>query len=293
MLPSFEHVGQAYELTLQARAKGAPLRLDFDSARRLLAAPMSHATGMRRLREALSARASGSAVSRMTDAEVVHTLAHGIASRRIHLYATPVRRLLVVPRAEAPVEEALGPVREAQEEEAVDDAVDVPAQVEVLLLAAKDGVPFCEECEKARLAELAEQEALAEQGAPDDVPAPAPAPAPYDAVDVPAQVAALTQASAAGVPFCAECEKARLAELAANQPDEQKEEQEQDTADTEEREEASGPASAPAPAASKLDAPAQAAVLAQAAASGAPFCEECEKARLAEQASATNGGGAS
>ncbi|MCY2987102.1 MAG: hypothetical protein NTY19_04440, partial [Planctomycetota bacterium] len=83
--------------------------------------------------------------------------------------------------------------------------------------------------------------------------------------DATAQTLALVEAAQSGVPFCEECAKLRLSQSS----------------------ERSEPPVAPVPAAppetsgppSNPDAVAQAEVLVEAAQSGAPFCEECEKQR--------------
>jgi len=124
-----------------------------------------------------------------------------------------------VPEAEAPVE---APVSISQRAEVVEEEPegfppnhDQAAQAQALQQAAISGVPFCEECERARQ-ELAEQQQLQQ---PQPAPAPAPAkkqtpvesgePGQFPAGhDQNAQAQALEASAVEGVPFCQECEKA-------------------------------------------------------------------------------------
>jgi hypothetical protein len=87
-------------------------------------------------------------------------------------------------------------------------------------------------------------------------------PATFGDGELEAQASVLRDAAAAGMPFCEECEKARLAA----------------------EQEAAQAAAADSPtddALAGLDAAAQADTMRSAAASGAPFCEECERAKAA------------
>jgi hypothetical protein len=192
----FEQVGHVYQLTFSVRSSGQPLRLGFHAARRLLAAPMGDATRMRELRSFLATRGPASVVSRMTDAEVVEQLASRIATRGLHVYAERVRREVYHAPERERVDDALPPLSMREVEEPVDDNLDVPAQVAVMQEAARDGAPFCEECEKAR---RALEEAVREPEA-------------FADTDVVAQAATMRTAAEDGTPFCAECEKARRAE---------------------------------------------------------------------------------
>jgi hypothetical protein len=237
--------GRTYELTFWPRPRATRLRLDLSEARRLLVRAMGDAVGMRELRRMLATRSSGAAVPRLSDAEVIEQLAARIAKGVLRAYAEPV-----VARTygaeEKGADEALAPWSVQEPDEApVDDRLDVEAQVAAMKNAARKGVPFCEECEKARLAAAAAK----------------PAPDPYAGTDVAAQAAVLKEAAQGGAPFCEECEKARLAAAA----------------------EAAKTTPAPDPYAG-TDVAAQAAVLKEAAQSGAPFCEEC--ARLAREKAA-------
>ena len=118
---------------------------------------------------------------------------------------------------------------------------DISAQAQTLMDAARNGIPFCEECARAAAGLLGVvQPAQAVQTALPALPA-----------EVSAQARTLMDAAKSGAPFCEEC--ARAAEAAARPM----------------------PAAAPAvpPAVS-----AQAQTLMDAARSGVPFCEECAKA---------------
>lgn len=210
MVRTFEQVGNAYEVTLRRRPGATPLRLNLHSARRLLAVPMRDPARMRRLRELLGLQSHAGQASHMTDAEVVERLATQITAHRLYVYAEPIRRATIAVAEQPQTEEALGPAPLPAAEEPVDDTLDVPAQVAVMREAAREGKPFCEECEKARLdaasaaSGKAPLPALAES-------APTPAADPYADTDVAAQAATMRSAAQDGTPFCEECEKARLA----------------------------------------------------------------------------------
>jgi hypothetical protein len=78
--------------------------------------------------------------------------------------------------------------------------LDVAAMVAVLVQAAHDGVPFCEECAKAAARrKLADPDPGLEAEVPDLALAD---------LNVAAQVAVLVKAAQDGVPFCEECAKA-------------------------------------------------------------------------------------
>jgi hypothetical protein len=105
-------------------------------------------------------------------------------------------------------------------------------------------------------------------------PAPSPAPEPAEEstlgpnIDPECQAQALKDAAEDGSPFCEECEKAAQAKIKA----------------TNAAREAAKPAPPPDP---QIDEILQAQALKDAARKGAPFCEECEKAK---QAGATQNG---
>lgn len=125
-----------------------------------------------------------------------------------------------VPEAETPVE-APPPVpqqtRAAEEEpEGFPEDHDQAAQAQALQQAAKTGAPFCEECEKARLALLAQQQQPppVAKTTPPSTGEPGQFPANHDQA---AQARALEGAAVDGVPFCEECEKARQTEARAEE----------------------------------------------------------------------------
>jgi hypothetical protein len=195
MAVRFEQVGRSFELASRPLPGKEALSVDLHGAKRLFASTVRDGMGIRHLRAQLAM--AGGLVSRMTDAEVIEHLATRVAMRRLYLYAEPVRRLVTRVEEPAAEVEALGPLPESQVEEPADDSIDAPAQVAALKEAARDGTPFCEECEKARLRE--EAAAAAARTATAD---------PFAATDVAAQAEAMRAAAAAGVPFCEECAKA-------------------------------------------------------------------------------------
>lgn len=125
-------------------------------------------------------------------------------SRR--LYAPHVPEAEPPPEAPEPVSQRAEVVEE--EPEGFPPNHDQAAQAQALQQAAKAGAPFCEECEKARQAQLPRQPppapvvttTPAETGDPGEFPA---------SHDRDAQARALESAAVEGVPFCEECEKAR------------------------------------------------------------------------------------
>jgi hypothetical protein len=195
----FEHVGRRYELAFAPRPTTESLRFDRHTARRLLRVAMGDRAAMRRLRSLLAARVPFERVSRLTDAEVIEELAARVGMHDLHVYAEPIPRPQVVLEHVAEVDDALAPLSLRETEEPVDDRIDAEAQAAVMRDAAKDGVPFCEECEKARPA----------QARPPEVE-------PFASTDVATQADAMRAAAAAGVPFCEECERARKAGAAAS-----------------------------------------------------------------------------
>lgn len=207
MVRTFEQVGNAYEVTPRRRPGATPLRLNLHAARRLLAVPMRDPARMRRLRELLGHQSHGGQASQMTDAEVIERLATQITAHRLYVYVEPLRRATNTVAEQPQTEEALGPAPPPAVEEPADDTLDVPAQVAVMREAAREGKPFCEECEKARL------EAASGMGPVPALAAPAPTPAsePFADTDVAVQAATMRAAAQDGTPFCEQCEKARLA----------------------------------------------------------------------------------
>lgn len=146
------------------------------------------------------------------------------------------------PPAEAAAAPAAAPAaEETLAEETADDPTfsentDAAQLAQVLKQAAEDGTPFCEECEKKKAAAkqkmqraaAAEAAAEAEEGveeAPPAAPMALPdieierlledAPTLSSNADPVAIARVLREASARGVPFCEECERARLARQAS------------------------------------------------------------------------------
>jgi hypothetical protein len=118
-------------------------------------------TGQARLRAELAALGLDESAPRLTDHDVLALLDAPLTSGRLTL--APAAALKLLGQGKAP---AAGPVppdppRAAPaaapapppEEPALD--LDVPAMVQTLLAAARDGVPFCEECAKAAAAAAA------------------------------------------------------------------------------------------------------------------------------------------
>jgi hypothetical protein len=146
-----------------------------------------------------------------------------VALRRQRAIAEPPPRPVRRTVAEAP---------EPVEQETFTANADALAIAKVLIEAAKLGVPFCEECERAKkLAARSGQQAadppapkLSDRATAIAPPRPAPAPAPQNTsvpagfpptMDGDAAVQALLTAAKSGVPFCEECEKLAAAERAA------------------------------------------------------------------------------
>jgi hypothetical protein len=134
-----------------------------------------------------------------TDEQLLDQLAGWIASGTIRIAVAakiPLsswgdeREIVPAPElpwnAPSPIEPAV-----AEEEDALPLAsVDMAAQAAVLREAARDGVPFCEECEK-----LKKERELDEMAR----------------IDQAAQAAALSSAAETGVPFCEECARSAAA----------------------------------------------------------------------------------
>jgi hypothetical protein len=200
----------------------------------------SHSPGdMRGLRRVLAGTRSGIDVGHLSEEDVLLHLGWLVAQRRVRLHRARRVDLTFPPDASKEDEDsALGPL------EGFGVVADLVIQGPPLFdvdLVSKDP-PLCE-------VELSL----------DPVPG---AESDADALDATAQAETLREAAAAGVPFCEECEKARL-EAEAEQSDE--------------RVDAS---------VAGIDPAAQAATMQSAAADGTPFCEECEKATRDDAAAA-------
>jgi hypothetical protein len=251
--------GCIYELRPDAPAGRAPAATrvrfaDRQAALRFLRGVVAgDPAGLRALRRTLAA------LPAQSDSDVLEALAAALASSRLRVYARPRVRPVFARRdpIEAPVEPVFDPPPvapvsvEAPPPELPPEFLEPATQAQALREAAADGVPFCEECEKARRAQPSAPPPLAAES--EEVAR----------VDAAAQAQALREAARAGLPFCEECEKARRAQPSAPPPPSIAEEAEEDDA-------------------AQIDAATQASALRTAAASGAPFCEECEKARQAQ-----------
>ncbi len=224
----------------------------------------------RALREMLIKPLGGAAVSRMTDVEIAHTVARFMVNGLVHVYEAPApAQLYGTPPVQA--EPALGPAPEADESYFIAgfDAASEPEQIEAVLAGASEPEEMHAVLEGASEPEEIHS-ALEAASEPQEIHAVLDALEPEIAedtsLDADAQADALEQAAAAGVPFCEECEKARLAAAGAAAQDAVEEKESEETA--------------------SLDAAAQADTMRRAADDGVPFCEECEKAKAAAAAAA-------
>jgi hypothetical protein len=224
-------------------------------------------------------------VSRLDDFEVLDQLAHLLAAGQLRLAALP-RENLAARDGAAEQKPALPPpnaARRAAPEEVqrpvepptFSDALDAELLAAAMKEAARQGVPFCEECEKAKLANERRQAAEAAASKPAAPPAPPVGEAMFsEAVDAELLATAMKEAARQGVPFCEECEKAKLAN------------ERRQAAKSAPALSAKGPAAAlPADAAPVVfsedtDAAATADAMKNAAQLGVPFCEECMKKEL-------------
>jgi hypothetical protein len=110
------------------------------------------------------------------------------------------------------------PATDAPVEATLDPGTDPASQAQALKNAAEKGAPFCEQCAKSALPPPPKPPAAAASApAPASTPTP-PAPSTPETTEQPtlgpdtdaaAQAQALREAAQTGVPFCAECEKAR------------------------------------------------------------------------------------
>ena len=184
------------------------LQFSSESQARFLLQQLQQHAGFRRL----SASDSFADHIRWTPDQILSHLARQLATGRLlverrwrHMPSAPSTKLsrVVVPRktktsdSPAPADPPTFPPQH-----------DPGSQAETLADAAEDGVPFCEECERAR------QKLASSTPPPAQTPAAIPPPSPpeksfpanHDAV---AQAKSLSDAAKSGIPFCEECEKAR------------------------------------------------------------------------------------
>ena len=247
--------GGSHELRklFSPRLDGDRLVMGRLAARGLLGGALRDGERVRLLRRLASERGLGAAVARLTDHEVVDWVASRIGSAELRAFRAPVPPLNLPYEPPAEVDDAVGPESVVESEFLVAGVEALSEEEAILPLLEVDPEP-------------AEIEPSFE--GPFE-------PVETDSLDAAAQAETLRDAAAAGVPFCEECERARLAQQAAEQEAKEAEQ------------EADEQAAASDDEAQALDAAAQASVLQSAASSGAPFCEECEKAK---QAAAAQGG---
>jgi hypothetical protein len=183
----------ATELYFAWEAPGVGERVRLDDrfvARSFLARLHARGDGLA-LRRLAASQLAG---ARLDDAELLDQLAGWIASGRIRIAVSSK-----IPLSTTGDEEAIAPAPElpwdapspmepvALVEEAMPPAsTDMQLQAQALREAAREGVPFCEECEKLKKAKEADEAARLDQAA---------------------QAATLRRAAETGTPFCAECEK--------------------------------------------------------------------------------------
>ena len=105
----------------------------------------------RALRSLVGARDPVSPVSRADDAQLVDRLASLAGSGALWAARVRLEDLPYTPPGEEEPSVILGPAPEAAPEEEA-TAVDQLAQVATLIAAAKQGAPFCEECERRKRA---------------------------------------------------------------------------------------------------------------------------------------------
>jgi len=134
----------------------AEIARDPGSAQQWLARCVGDDAAMSRLRLTGQALADGADLSRVDDHAMTEQLAHALAEGRLRagLGTAPTLRRLVVAAAPAAPPPAAGPrvTRVAPPAAAAttfEPDLDVAATVAVLVQAAQDGVPFCEECARA------------------------------------------------------------------------------------------------------------------------------------------------
>jgi hypothetical protein len=120
-------------------------------------------TGHQALRQALASQRLDDALPRLTEHEVAlavsHALADGLelpgqASKPLRLLAqgTPPKAASAAP---APAAAAAPRAAPAAAPAPAGPQIDAAAMAQVLIEAARDGVPFCEECAKAAAAQAA------------------------------------------------------------------------------------------------------------------------------------------
>lgn len=132
---------------------------DRSDAKQRLAASIGDDAALARLRRTTLSLADGADLSRLDDHALLDDLAAAVAEGRLRAAGPRPRLLPFVPEA-APAPAPAAPARARRSAPATPDVppeadLDVAAMVAVLVQAARDGVPFCEECERARAAQAA------------------------------------------------------------------------------------------------------------------------------------------
>ncbi len=143
---------------------------------------------------------------RVEDTALLDELAWWVVSGRVRVAAhLPELRGMATAAEEAPAPQiawdAPVPTEEAApvvEPPTFPTDIDAPAIAAAMREAAREGVPFCEQCMRKRLAAKRATEA----------------PTLSAGVDAPAMAATLKRAAERGTPFCEECEKAKAARAA-------------------------------------------------------------------------------
>jgi hypothetical protein len=135
---------------------------DSEAARREVDGSLGPDTGHTRLRLALAGLGLDDAVSRLDEHQVAALVASALMSDRLRL-GGPAQSPTLLAQGTKPQSAAPAPAPAAARAPAAAPApapaagpeLDVAAMVQVLLDAARDGVPFCEECAKAAAASAA------------------------------------------------------------------------------------------------------------------------------------------
>ncbi len=155
------------------------------------------------------------ASTRVEDTALLDQVAWWVVGGRVRVAAQPpvLHGLYVAEQEAAPAKEVAWDAPPPESAPAVEPPtfgtdIDGPAIAAAMRQAAQDGVPFCEQCLRKKLA----RERAAAAAAPAEPATLSPT------VDAAAQAATLRDAAQRGTPFCAECEKAKAARAAGGNP---------------------------------------------------------------------------
>lgn len=135
---------------------------DLADAKQALAASIGDDAALSRLRLKALSLADGSELSRLDEHAFLDHFAAAVAEGRLRAAGPRPSLLPFVPaaapaRAPAPATPARArPSAPAAPDASPEVDLDVAAMIAVLTQAARDGVPFCEECERARAAQAAQ-----------------------------------------------------------------------------------------------------------------------------------------